>query len=129
MASCPRPSAWTTRGVSLVACWWWDCSSTSLLKPVNFPKSNFQLGLDFPIHQKTLPIAQNSSNNLVNYYGGNWKIQKSPNCQNLSQFTKKSPNFQSPGQSSISKSKKFPTGKVLCQIEIKFHLCKNWSIS
>ena len=29
-----------------------------LLKPVNFPKSI----LDFPIHQKSLPIAQNLSN-------------------------------------------------------------------
>jgi hypothetical protein len=26
---------------------WWDRSSTYLLKPVNFPKSNFQSGFDF----------------------------------------------------------------------------------
>jgi hypothetical protein len=50
--------------VDLVACWRWDRSSTYLLKPINFPKSNFQSGSDcgFSIHQKSLPIAQNSSN-------------------------------------------------------------------
>jgi hypothetical protein len=39
----------------------------------------------------------------VNYYGGNWKLKKSPNCPKFSQFTKKSPNFQSRCQSPISK--------------------------
>jgi hypothetical protein len=35
---------------------------------------------------------------LVNYYGGNWKIQKSPNCPKISQFPILLPmsNFQSP---------------------------------
>jgi hypothetical protein len=52
--------------------------------------------LGFPIHEKSLPIAQNSSNcQIFIYYGGNWKIQKTPNCSKFSQFTQKSPNFQS----------------------------------
>ena len=30
------------------------------------------------------------------YFRGNWKIQKSANCQKFSEFIRKSPNFQSP---------------------------------
>jgi hypothetical protein len=43
---------------------------------------------------------------LVNYYRGNWKIQKSPNCPKFSQFTQKPPNFQSRHRSPISKVQK-----------------------
>ena len=108
---CRRPSAWRL-GVVLVACWWWDRSSTYLLKPVNFPKSNFQPCLDFGFSNspKVPPncpkFVQSPIFYLVNYYGGNWKIQKSPNCPKFSQFTQKSPNFQSRRQSPISKVQK-----------------------
>ena len=101
--------------VDLVACWWWDRSSTYLLKPVNFPKSNFPSGLDFGFSNspKVPPncpkFAQSPIFYIVNYYGGNWKIQKSPNCPKFSQFTQKSPNFQSRRQSPISKVKNYPT--------------------
>ena len=70
------------------------------------PISNRVWILDFPIHQKSLPIAQIrpiANLYLVNYYGGNLTIPKSPNCP---KFTKKSPNFQSCHQSPISKVQK-----------------------
>ena len=56
---------------------------------------------------------------LVNYYGGNWKVQNSPNSPKIlpihpkiSQFTQKSPNFQSRCQSPFSKVQKLSNLKA-----------------
>ena len=45
----------------LVACWWWDRSSTYLLKPVNFPKSDF--------HRSNLPDKRLA----IGWILGNWE--------------------------------------------------------
>ena len=65
-----------------------------------FSKVQFPIGFGFWIFQFTEspsllpeihPIANLLSSKLN---GGNWKIQKTPNCPKFSQFTQKSPNFQ-----------------------------------
>jgi hypothetical protein len=74
-----------------------------------FSKVQFPIGFGFWIFQfskspSQLPKIRPITNLLVNYYGGNWKIQKSPNCPKFSQFTQKSQfpiplpksNFRSP---------------------------------
>jgi hypothetical protein len=78
-------SRWISCGMLVVG-----CSSTYLLKPVNFPKSNFQSGLDFVFfNSPKVPlncskIVQLPIFYLVNYYDRKWKInlpiaQNSPN--------------------------------------------------
>ena len=113
-----RPSAWRLV-VDLVACWRWDCSSTNLLKPVNFPKSNFQSGLGFGFSNspKVPPncpkFAQSPIFHLVNYW--RWKFENPKNSQ-LPQIhpihQKISQCFQSRRQSPISKVLKLSNLKV-----------------
>ena len=84
--------------------------TTYLFGLTNFPKSNF---LQFwEIGQIWIFQFTKANLYLVNYNGGNWKIQKSPNCLKFSQLpknlpiTQKSPNFQSNRQSLISEVQK-----------------------
>jgi hypothetical protein len=63
-----------------------------------FSKVQFPIGFGFSNSPKVPPncpkLVQLPIFYLVNYYGGNCKIQKSPNYPKFSRFTQNSPNFQ-----------------------------------
>jgi hypothetical protein len=76
----------------VLACWWWDRVSTTFSNSSIFqsPIPMQVWILDFPIHQKSLLIAQNSSNRqFLSSKLLLWKLEN----PKISQFTQKSPDF------------------------------------